>query len=94
MEDYLTLFEEACKDGKPAKIDAVLLDWVQFLNGCEGGYISWEGDLPTHNNLKLSDLIYLTENLDEWTNEDFLLNLNQVVSAYAGFWRYGGLPDA
>lgn len=84
--DGMSLFMLALKRRCKVCIDKALLIWVEELQGCEGGYISWEGDLPTAENLRLSDLFYLVSSSEEWYKDDFLLNINALMADYADYW--------
>ena len=77
--DGMSLFMLALKRRCKVCIDKALLIWVEELQGCEGGYISWVGDLPTAENLRLSDLFYLVSSSEEWYKDDFLLNINALL---------------
>jgi len=90
--DGMTLFCFALKRRCKACIDKALLIWVEELQGCEGGYISWEGDLPTAENLRLSDLFYLVSSSDEWYKDDFQLNINNLMADYADYWWDVSVP--
>ena len=85
-----SVFMTALKSGVccEACLDWALLEWLQEHNGCEGGGIAWEGDLPTMRTLKLKDLIYLISSDDEWFEDELFLEIGAVCAEYARMWYY------
>lgn len=90
-----TVFQTALKSGVCCEscMDWALLEWLYEVNGCEGGGIAWEGDLPTVRNLRLADLIHLITCEDAWYEDDLMLNIGLLAQDYARGWFFADIPE-